>query len=95
MSAETQRQFIDTNILVYAQDRSAGRKQGQAQALLQQLWQVDDIRYAIRLQNRFRISFWDAMIVASAQQLDCITLWSEDLNPGQIFDQLQVRNPFA
>lgn len=36
MSAE--RQFVDTNVLVYAHDRSAGAKQARAHALLAELW---------------------------------------------------------
>jgi predicted nucleic acid-binding protein len=30
--------FVDTNILVYAHDRSAGEKHRRAQALLKQMW---------------------------------------------------------
>jgi predicted nucleic acid-binding protein len=38
MSAEPQHEFVDANVLVYAFDSSAGRKQRAAQALLQRLW---------------------------------------------------------
>jgi predicted nucleic acid-binding protein len=38
MIAEHRRQFIDTNILVYAHDQSAGSKHEQAKALLTSLW---------------------------------------------------------
>ena len=33
------RQFVDTNVLVYAHDRSAGQKRVEAQNLLRDLWQ--------------------------------------------------------
>ena len=36
----------------------------------------------------------DAMIIASALQLGCQTIWSEDLNPGQDYDQVKVLSPF-
>lgn len=49
---------------------------------------------AIDLHERYQVSFWDAMILQSALELGCSTLWSEDLNPGQTFDSLAVRNPF-
>ena len=49
---------------------------------------------AIRLQERHQVSFWDAMIIASAIHLGCETLWSEDLNPGQAYDQVTVHSPF-
>jgi predicted nucleic acid-binding protein len=39
MSAETQREFVDANVLVYAFDSSAGPKQQAAQQLLERLWE--------------------------------------------------------
>jgi len=39
MSAETQREFVDANVLVYAFDASAGPKQQAAQELLERLWE--------------------------------------------------------
>jgi predicted nucleic acid-binding protein len=141
MSEPRTLQFLDTNVLVYAHDRSAGDKHGRASELVKDLWQagegclsiqvlqefyvtvtqkvtkplpaevaaqliadlsvwevhrpgVENILEAIRLQKRYQISFWDAMILASAAQLGCRILWSEDLNPGQVYAQIQVRNPF-
>lgn len=43
---------------------------------------------------RWRISFWDAMIVTAAQKAGAEVLWSEDLNDGQTYDGPTVRNPF-
>ena len=56
---------------------------------------VEDVLDAIRLQARYQISFWDAMIVASALQLGCQTIWSEDLNSGQVYDTVTVTSPFV
>ena len=56
--------------------------------------QVEDILGAIRIQTRYKISFWDAMIIQSAAQLGCRVLWSEDLNAGQEYQKVRVRNPF-
>ncbi|BAC90386.1 PIN domain-containing protein [Gloeobacter violaceus] len=55
---------------------------------------VEDILYAVALQERFAISFWDAMLFSSAQQLQCEVLWSEDLNTGQLYGRTRVYNPF-
>lgn len=135
-------QFVDTNVLVYAHDVSAGMKHTRARYLLQTLWrskcgcmsiqvlqefsanitrkvaaplsaaetaevvrelaawkihmpEVNDILEAIRVQQRYRISFWDAMIVWSAARLGCDVLWSEDLNPGQTYEGVRVENPFV
>ena len=55
---------------------------------------VADLLEAIRIQQRNQISFWDAMIVASAVQLGCGVIWSEDLNAGQVYEGVRVVNPF-
>lgn len=39
MNAEPHREFVDANVLVYAFDASAGRKQETAHALLDRLWE--------------------------------------------------------
>lgn len=53
-----------------------------------------DVIGAIQIQQRYQISFWDAMIIRSAAQLGCTTVWSEDLNHTQIYENVQVLNPF-
>ena len=142
MSEPSDSQFVDTNILIYAHDHSAGAKHSRASDLIRTLWQsgegclsiqvlqefyvnitqkvakplkadvavqiitdlsvwqvhrpgVEDVLDAIRLQDRYQTSFWDAMIVASAIQLGCQTVWSEDLNAGQFYAGVNVVNPFA
>jgi predicted nucleic acid-binding protein len=49
---------------------------------------------ALRTAKRFRISYWDAAIVEAARSLGCRQLLSEDLNDGQDFTGVVVRNPF-
>ena len=46
------------------------------------------------LRRRYQVSHWDATIIAAAQQLGCNTLYSEDLNHGQIYDNVRIVNPF-
>jgi predicted nucleic acid-binding protein len=134
-------EFIDTNILVYAHDSSAGSKHERAKGLVKDLWGsqkgclsiqvlqefyvnvtskvskpldaetaklimtalsswrvhapvIKDVLSSIDLHLRYGISFWDAMILQSAAQLGCQVVWSEDLNPGQVYDGLHVLNPF-
>ena len=57
--------------------------------------QATDVLAAIDLQQRYVISFWDAMIIRSALQLGCNTVWSEDLSSGQDYDGLTVLNPLS
>ena len=49
---------------------------------------------AIDLEHQYRISYWDAAIVAAAQRLQASTIYSEDLNHGQRYGSSQVTNPF-
>jgi predicted nucleic acid-binding protein len=133
--------FVDTNILVYAHDRSAGRKHDRARALLQEIWEegsgvistqvlqelcvslqkkaapplpIDELRrivqdflswevvvntpdavlQALDLESRFRISFWDALILQAAESAGSALLYSEDLSAGQTFGSVRVVNPF-
>jgi len=55
---------------------------------------VDLFQAALALHLRFRISHWDALIVAAALEAGCETLYSEDLNDGQDYDGVRVVNPF-
>jgi predicted nucleic acid-binding protein len=142
MSAEVGLQLVDTNVLVYAHDRSAGSKHKRALGLIEELWEnhlgclsiqvmqefyvvttqkitkpleqetatriirnltqwhlhapiAEDVLGAIGIQRRYEVSFWDAMIIWSAQQLGCSILWSEDLSEGQEYGDLRVLNPFT
>lgn len=47
------------------------------------------------LQDRFSLSWWDALIVAAAQMCECEVLLTEDLQHGQVFDTVRVVDPFA
>ena len=46
------------------------------------------------LEDRFSLSWWDSLIVASAIGLGCDRLLTEDLADGQIFDGVVVVHPF-
>ncbi len=64
-----------------------------------QAWQVEcpDTAAALRaseIQERNRLSFWDAMIVATARQGGATVLLSEDLNHSQFIEEVRVENPF-
>lgn len=45
--------------------------------------------------ERYGIGYYDALIIAAAARAGCTTLHSEDLNPGQQYLGVTVRNPFA
>jgi predicted nucleic acid-binding protein len=134
------RQFVDTNVLIYAHDLTAGGKRDMAAQLIRDLWRgrcgclsvqvlqefyvvatrkvglptqqarriiehlgwwrvhsptAGDVLSAVDLLQEGGISFWDAMVVCSAQRTGCRVLWSEDLQDGRRFGHLVVHNPFA
>lgn len=54
------------------------------------------IAHATRLAQRYQFSWFDALIVAAALECGCDTLYSEDLNAGQLIEgTLRVVNPFV
>lgn len=55
---------------------------------------ADRIASAWQLQDRYGLSWWDAQIVAAAQQARCSILLSEDFQHGQDLAGVEVRSPF-
>ena len=49
---------------------------------------------AIDVERRYKLSFWDSLIVVAALKSGATVLFSEDFNDGQKFGPLQVQNPF-
>jgi len=133
--------FVDTNILVYSQDRAAGDKCSRAQVLINALWEdrngvistqvLQELHIALRrrlkspmsaveaaeilrdysewqvvvnnresifravdIETRYKISFWDALILQAAEQAGAKTIYSEDLSHGARYAGVQVVNPF-
>lgn len=53
-----------------------------------------EISRAFLIEDEARISFWDALIVASAIRAGASRILSEDLNPGQTIAGIKIENPF-
>ena len=132
--------FVDTNILIYAHDRDAGRKHERARQLMEGLWTTgqgvlstqvlqevcvnlrrriahplpsDEIRKliedylsweivvntpqsilaALDIETRYKVSYWDALILQAAESCGAAVLYSEDLASGQRYGALEVVNP--
>jgi predicted nucleic acid-binding protein len=133
--------FVDTNILIYAHDRSAGLKHERARQLVERLWTsgqgvlstqvlqelcinlrrkiarplaVEEIRQlvqdylsweivvnapasvlqALAIEARYKMSFWDSLILQAAESSGAAILYSEDFATGQKYGAVQVVNPF-
>ena len=132
-------EFVDANILIYANDGGAGAKHVKAVELLERLiaegvgalsiqvlaefysvatrkldmtsaeaeavirvlgdWTIHrpahaDLLKAAQLHRRYKLAWWDALILTSAIELGCSVLWTEDFSDGQQLGQVTVRNPF-
>jgi predicted nucleic acid-binding protein len=134
--------FVDTNILVYAHDRSAGVKHRRAEMLVTQLWEsgegvlstqvlqelcvnvrrkathplsAEELRQiiedyctweivtntpesvvrALEIEQRYRTSFWDALILHAAERCGASILYSEDMAAGQRYGSLKIVNPLV
>ena len=61
-----------------------------------QPWVVDHatVETAWSVESRYRLNYWDALMVAAAQQQGCGMLLTEDLQHNQEFDGLRIVNPF-
>jgi len=40
-----------------------------------------------------QLSFWDSLILVSAESANCKEVWTEDLNDGQIIRGVKIENP--
>lgn len=49
---------------------------------------------ALRLEDKYRLSWCNALIVAAAAESQCAILYSEDMHDGHRFEELQIKNPF-
>jgi predicted nucleic acid-binding protein len=133
--------FVDTNILVYAHNKDAGRKHEIARNVISELWEsrlgllstqvlqefyltltrkiplpldrpttrrilrnyfswdvvLNDppvILQASEIEETYKISFWDALIVSAAFSKNAATILTEDLNHGQVIEGIEINNPF-
>ena len=63
------------------------------------LWKVnpseDLYARAMEIQQRYRYSFYDSLIIAAALAAGCNRLMSEDFQSGQKIETLTIVNPFS
>ena len=55
---------------------------------------ADIVERAWKLQDRYLLSFWDALVVAAAKAASCRYLLTEDLQADQDLDGVRVVSPF-
>ena len=57
-------------------------------------WSMELLRRAWRYCDTAEVNFWDAMIIAAAEQASARWLVTEDLQAGRKFGALTIVNPF-
>lgn len=56
---------------------------------------IETHKRGLQIAERYRFSVYDALIIAAALDAGCSTLYTEDLQDGQVIDNtLTIRNPF-
>jgi len=50
---------------------------------------------AVDFEKRYKISFWDALIIQAANVANVSVLYTEDLNHGQTYGMVETCNPFV
>ncbi len=55
---------------------------------------LDTNIYAIKISQKYKISYWDSLIVAAAKRAKCISILTEDLNADQKIEAIEIINPF-
>jgi predicted nucleic acid-binding protein len=54
----------------------------------------DLLKRSYSLRNRYRYSCWDSLILAAAIESGCETIYTEDLQHGQVIENVKIINPF-
>lgn len=133
--------FLDTNVLVYANDRSDRRKYDTAKRILLEGLANENMILSTQVLGEFFVtvtrkievklpaesakkqihllrtaeiipidfdltvravefsvqeglSYWDSLIVTTAQKSQCALLYSEDMADGRTYGSVTIRNPF-
>ena len=53
------------------------------------------VERALDTLEQYKISYWDSLIVASAEKAQCKCILSEDFNAGQKYHGIEITNPFT
>jgi len=53
------------------------------------------LQRAREIEQRYRLSWWDSLVVAAAQRQGCALLLSEDFQDGAVYGDVTIRSPFT
>jgi predicted nucleic acid-binding protein len=52
------------------------------------------LEIALSIRQAHRFAFYDSLILAAAQEAQCTSIYSEDMQHGQLIGKLKIINPF-
>lgn len=53
-----------------------------------------EVKIAVETAVQYQLSYWDGLIIATAEAGHCTTLLTEDLTDGQVIRSVRLENPF-
>jgi predicted nucleic acid-binding protein len=49
---------------------------------------------AAEIEEKHKVSFWDALVIVAAYEAKCLKILTEDMNAGQQIEGVYIENPF-
>jgi predicted nucleic acid-binding protein len=99
ISSQVVQEFMNVSLKKFATKLSAAELESVMADLLKPLCahtpSFDFYERTLTLYSSASLGFYDAMILQAALDLGCKTLYSEDLQAGQQFGALTIKNPFV
>ena len=98
ISYQVVQEFLNVSMRKFAVPMSADAARDYLKVVLEPLCTVFPsfalYERAIALHERWRFSFYDSLIIASAIEAECSVLYSEDMQDQQKVESLTIVNPF-
>jgi len=98
ISSQIVQEFLNVALRKFSQPMTVPEAQEYLRTVLtplcQQFPSLTSYEHALRIKAETGYSFYDALVVGAAIELDCQILWSEDLQHGRSLHGLTILNPF-
>jgi predicted nucleic acid-binding protein len=98
VSYQVVQEFFNLALRKFAQPMTAAEAEQYLHTVFRPLLAVQSSQalfsQAFRLKERHQLSWYDSLIVIAALESQCTVLYSEDMQHGQRFGELQIKNPF-
>jgi len=55
----------------------------------------EDVLGGLNIKGKYKLQFYDSLIIASVLEAKCNILFSEDMQDGQVIEGMRIINPFG